>query len=103
MSWWFICTGVVQVKALGCDGSTSLSSWLDVLGLQEYLHNFMSSGYRTLECVKNLWELEIVNVRTTSYIHTFTVISKDCSFLSLFLYNVSVTLLTRLRLLNYIS
>ncbi|XP_039519939.1 ankyrin repeat and SAM domain-containing protein 1A-like isoform X2 [Pimephales promelas] len=51
-----------KVKALGCDGSTSLSSWLDLLGLQEYLHNFMSSGYRTLECVKNLWELEIVNV-----------------------------------------
>ncbi|XP_077060773.1 ankyrin repeat and SAM domain-containing protein 1A isoform X4 [Siphateles boraxobius] len=51
-----------KVKALGCDGSTSLSSWLDVLGLQEYQHNFVSSGYRTLECVKNLWELEIVNV-----------------------------------------
>ncbi|XP_067227982.1 ankyrin repeat and SAM domain-containing protein 1A-like isoform X3 [Chanodichthys erythropterus] len=51
-----------KVKALGCDGSTSLAAWLDVLGLQEYLHNFLSSGYRTLECVKNLWELEIVNV-----------------------------------------
>ncbi|KAL2104207.1 hypothetical protein ACEWY4_001075 [Coilia grayii] len=51
-----------KVKPLGCDGSTSLSSWLDVLGLQEYLHNFLSSGYRTLDCVKNLWELEIVNV-----------------------------------------
>ncbi|KAJ8257423.1 hypothetical protein GJAV_G00185450 [Gymnothorax javanicus] len=51
-----------RVKALGCDGSTSLSSWLDALGLQEYLHNFLSSGYRTLDCVKNLWELEIVNV-----------------------------------------
>ncbi|KAI1892966.1 hypothetical protein AGOR_G00138940 [Albula goreensis] len=51
-----------KVKALGCDGSTSLSSWLDTLGLQEYLHNFLSSGYRSLDCVKNLWELEIVNV-----------------------------------------
>ncbi|XP_062329645.1 ankyrin repeat and SAM domain-containing protein 1A isoform X2 [Osmerus eperlanus] len=51
-----------KVKALGCDGSSSLSSWLDVLGLQEYLPNFLSSGYRTLDCVKNLWELEIVNV-----------------------------------------
>ncbi|XP_030623315.1 ankyrin repeat and SAM domain-containing protein 1A [Chanos chanos] len=51
-----------KVKALGCDGSTSLQSWLDTLGLQEYLHNFLSSGYRTLDCVKNLWELEIVNV-----------------------------------------
>ncbi|XP_060930926.1 ankyrin repeat and SAM domain-containing protein 1A-like isoform X4 [Limanda limanda] len=51
-----------KVKALGCDGSSSLSSWLDNLGLQEYLHNFLTSGYRTLDCVKNLWELEIVNV-----------------------------------------
>ncbi|XP_076022227.1 ankyrin repeat and SAM domain-containing protein 1A isoform X3 [Genypterus blacodes] len=51
-----------KLKALGCDGSSSLSSWLDNLGLQEYLHNFLTSGYRTLDCVKNLWELEIVNV-----------------------------------------
>uniref|UniRef100_A0A3Q3KGH5 Ankyrin repeat and sterile alpha motif domain containing 1A n=1 Tax=Monopterus albus TaxID=43700 RepID=A0A3Q3KGH5_MONAL len=35
-----------KVKALGCDGSSTLSS----------------CGYRTLDCVKNLWELEIVNV-----------------------------------------
>lgn len=51
-----------KVKALGCDGSTSLAAWLDGLGLHEYLPNFLTSGYRTLECVKNLWELEIVNV-----------------------------------------
>ncbi|XP_034733293.1 ankyrin repeat and SAM domain-containing protein 1A-like isoform X13 [Etheostoma cragini] len=51
-----------KVKGLGCDGSSSLSSWLENLGLHEYLHNFLTSGYRTLDCVKNLWELEIVNV-----------------------------------------
>ncbi|XP_069383532.1 ankyrin repeat and SAM domain-containing protein 1A isoform X8 [Paralichthys olivaceus] len=51
-----------KVKALGCDGSSTLSSWLENLGLHEYLHNFLASGYRTLDCVKNLWELEIVNV-----------------------------------------
>ncbi|KAM6925055.1 ankyrin repeat and SAM domain-containing protein 1A [Xenentodon cancila] len=51
-----------KVKALGCDGSSSLSSWLENLGLHEYLRNFLASGYRTLDCVKNLWELEIVNV-----------------------------------------
>uniref|UniRef100_A0A7N8Y7U3 Ankyrin repeat and sterile alpha motif domain containing 1A n=1 Tax=Mastacembelus armatus TaxID=205130 RepID=A0A7N8Y7U3_9TELE len=51
-----------KVKALGCDGSSSLSSWLENLGLHEYLHSFLASGYRTLDCVKNLWELEIVNV-----------------------------------------
>ncbi|TRY81895.1 hypothetical protein DNTS_034453, partial [Danionella cerebrum] len=51
-----------KVKALGCEGCSSLASWLDALGLQEYLHNFLSSGYRTPECVRNLWELEIVSV-----------------------------------------
>uniref|UniRef100_A0A3B3Z290 Ankyrin repeat and sterile alpha motif domain containing 1A n=1 Tax=Poecilia mexicana TaxID=48701 RepID=A0A3B3Z290_9TELE len=51
-----------KVKALGCDGSSSLSAWLENLGLHEYLPNFLSSGYRSLDCVKNLWELEIVNV-----------------------------------------
>uniref|UniRef100_A0A3Q2YEF4 Ankyrin repeat and sterile alpha motif domain containing 1A n=1 Tax=Hippocampus comes TaxID=109280 RepID=A0A3Q2YEF4_HIPCM len=51
-----------KVKALGCDSSSSLSSWLENLGLNEYLHNFLASGYRSLDCVKNLWELEIVNV-----------------------------------------
>lgn len=53
---------LVQVKALGCDGSSSLSSWLENIGLHEYLPNFLASGYRSLDCVKNLWELEIVNV-----------------------------------------
>lgn len=51
-----------KVKALGCDGSSSLSSWLENIGLHEYLPNFLASGYRSLDCVKNLWELEIVNV-----------------------------------------
>uniref|UniRef100_A0A3Q2QGL4 Ankyrin repeat and sterile alpha motif domain containing 1A n=1 Tax=Fundulus heteroclitus TaxID=8078 RepID=A0A3Q2QGL4_FUNHE len=51
-----------KVKALGCDGSSSLSAWLENLGLHEYLPNFLASGYRSLDCVKNLWELEIVNV-----------------------------------------
>ncbi|XP_060749492.1 ankyrin repeat and SAM domain-containing protein 1A-like isoform X3 [Tachysurus vachellii] len=49
-------------KVKGCEGSVSLSSWLDSLGLSEYLHNFLHSGYNTLEAVRNLWELEIVNV-----------------------------------------
>ncbi|XP_075955861.1 ankyrin repeat and SAM domain-containing protein 1A isoform X7 [Anarhichas minor] len=57
-----------KVKAMGCDGSSSLSSWLENLGLHEYLHNFLTSGYRTLDCVKNLWELEIVNVLKISLI-----------------------------------
>ncbi|KAM9444851.1 ankyrin repeat and SAM domain-containing protein 1A isoform 3-T3 [Clarias gariepinus] len=49
-------------KVRSCDCSVSLSSWLDSLGLNEYLHSFLQSGYNTIEAVRNLWELEIVNV-----------------------------------------
>uniref|UniRef100_A0A7N6BHT6 Ankyrin repeat and sterile alpha motif domain containing 1A n=1 Tax=Anabas testudineus TaxID=64144 RepID=A0A7N6BHT6_ANATE len=51
-----------KVKGLGCDGSSSLASWLENLGLSGYLQNFLANGYCSLDCVKNLWELEIVNV-----------------------------------------
>lgn len=53
-----------QVKALGYDGNSppSVPSWLDSLGLQDYVHSFLSSGYSSIDTVKNLWELELVNV-----------------------------------------
>ncbi|XP_028744271.1 ankyrin repeat and SAM domain-containing protein 1A isoform X7 [Peromyscus leucopus] len=53
-----------KVKALGCDGASppSVPSWLDSLGLQDYVHSFLSSGYSSIDTVKNLWELELVNV-----------------------------------------
>ncbi|XP_029422764.1 ankyrin repeat and SAM domain-containing protein 1A isoform X1 [Nannospalax galili] len=53
-----------KVKALGYDGTSppSVPSWLDSLGLQDYVHSFLSSGYSSIDTVKNLWELELVNV-----------------------------------------
>nr|XP_012602202.1 ankyrin repeat and SAM domain-containing protein 1A isoform X3 [Microcebus murinus] len=53
-----------KVKALGYDGNSppSVPSWLDSLGLQDYVHSFLSSGYSSIDTVKNLWELELVNV-----------------------------------------
>ncbi|XP_029389040.1 ankyrin repeat and SAM domain-containing protein 1A isoform X3 [Mus pahari] len=53
-----------KVKALGYDGVSppSVPSWLDSLGLQDYVHSFLSSGYSSIDTVKNLWELELVNV-----------------------------------------
>ncbi|XP_021485771.1 ankyrin repeat and SAM domain-containing protein 1A isoform X2 [Meriones unguiculatus] len=53
-----------KVKALGYDGLSppSVASWLDSLGLQDYVHSFLSSGYSSIDTVKNLWELELVNV-----------------------------------------
>ncbi|XP_049621194.1 ankyrin repeat and SAM domain-containing protein 1A isoform X2 [Suncus etruscus] len=53
-----------KVKALGYDGGSppSVPSWLESLGLQDYVHSFLSSGYSSIDTVKNLWELELVNV-----------------------------------------
>lgn len=58
------CLLTPQVKALGYDGISppSVPSWLDSLGLQDYIHSFLSSGYSSIDTVKNLWELELVNV-----------------------------------------
>lgn len=58
----------LQVKALGYDGNSppSVPSWLDSLGLQDYVHSFLSSGYSSIDTVKNLWELELVNVSASS-------------------------------------
>lgn len=56
-----------QLKPLGCDGNSqpSVPAWLDSLGLQDYIQSFLSSGYSSIDTVKNLWELEIVNVSVT--------------------------------------
>ncbi|XP_039941609.1 ankyrin repeat and SAM domain-containing protein 1A isoform X4 [Hirundo rustica] len=53
-----------KLKPLGCDGNSqpSVPAWLDSLGLQDYIQSFLSSGYSSMDTVKNLWELEIVNV-----------------------------------------
>ncbi|KAM9148165.1 ankyrin repeat and SAM domain-containing protein 1A isoform 3-T3 [Pangshura tecta] len=53
-----------KVKSLGYDGNSqpSVPAWLDSLGLQDYIQSFLSSGYSSIDTVKNLWELEIVNV-----------------------------------------
>ncbi|XP_066478929.1 ankyrin repeat and SAM domain-containing protein 1A isoform X1 [Tiliqua scincoides] len=52
-----------KVKSLGCDGTQpSVPAWLDSLGLQDYIQSFLSSGYSSIDSVKNLWELELVNV-----------------------------------------
>ncbi|KAI1230963.1 hypothetical protein IHE44_0008399 [Lamprotornis superbus] len=56
-----------KLKPLGCDGNSqpSVPAWLDSLGLQDYIQSFLSSGYSSIDTVKNLWELEIVNVSVT--------------------------------------
>ncbi|XP_063810989.1 ankyrin repeat and SAM domain-containing protein 1A isoform X3 [Pseudophryne corroboree] len=40
----------------------SVTSWLRALSLQQYASSFLSSGYTSMETLRSLWELEIVNV-----------------------------------------
>ncbi|XP_069612715.1 ankyrin repeat and SAM domain-containing protein 1A isoform X8 [Ranitomeya imitator] len=40
----------------------SVAAWLQTLSLQQYASSFLSSGYTSMETLRNLWELEIVNV-----------------------------------------
>ncbi|KAM5179662.1 ankyrin repeat and SAM domain-containing protein 1A isoform 2-T2 [Mantella aurantiaca] len=40
----------------------SVTSWLRTISLQQYASSFLSSGYTSMETLRNLWELEIVNV-----------------------------------------
>ncbi|XP_062921689.1 ankyrin repeat and sterile alpha motif domain-containing protein 1B-like isoform X2 [Mobula hypostoma] len=53
-----------KIKPFGFDGNSnaSLVGWLESLGLQIYHQTFLSSGYNSMDCVKNLWEPEIINV-----------------------------------------
>lgn len=44
-----------------------MPSWLDSLGLQDYVHSFLSSGYSSIDSVRNLWELELVNVSAATW------------------------------------
>ena len=68
------------MKALGCDGNSppSVPSWLDSLGLQDYVHSFLSSGYSSMDTVKNLWELELVNVSAILLWPGWSVLSHEC-------------------------
>lgn len=45
-----------------------MPSWLDSLGLQDYVHSFLSSGYSSIDSVRNLWELELVNVSAAVWV-----------------------------------
>ncbi|XP_068125514.1 ankyrin repeat and SAM domain-containing protein 1A isoform X3 [Hyperolius riggenbachi] len=49
-------------KPLSLSWDQSVTSWLRALSLQQYASSFLSSGYTSMETLRNLWELEIVNV-----------------------------------------
>lgn len=49
---------------MGYDGNnpTSVAEWLESLELGDYTKSFLINGYTSMELVKKIWEIELINV-----------------------------------------
>lgn len=58
----------VQVRPVGYDGNnpTSVAEWLESLELGDYTKSFLVNGYTSMELVKKIWEIELINVSVTA-------------------------------------
>lgn len=54
----------LQVRPVGYDGNnpTSVAEWLESLELGDYTKSFLINGYTSMELVKKIWEIELINV-----------------------------------------
>ncbi|XP_061662987.1 ankyrin repeat and sterile alpha motif domain-containing protein 1B isoform X2 [Syngnathoides biaculeatus] len=59
-----------RVRPIGYDGNnpTSVAEWLDSLELGDYTKSFLVNGYTSMELVKKIWEIELINVLKISLI-----------------------------------
>uniref|UniRef100_A0A669EBW0 Ankyrin repeat and sterile alpha motif domain containing 1B n=1 Tax=Oreochromis niloticus TaxID=8128 RepID=A0A669EBW0_ORENI len=53
-----------RVRPIGYDGNnpTSVAEWLESLELGDYTKSFLVNGYTSMELVKKIWEIELINV-----------------------------------------
>ncbi|XP_028811215.1 ankyrin repeat and sterile alpha motif domain-containing protein 1B isoform X2 [Denticeps clupeoides] len=53
-----------RVRPVGYDGNnpTSVAEWLESLELGDYTKAFLINGYTSMELVKKIWEIELINV-----------------------------------------
>uniref|UniRef100_A0A8C9VXK4 Ankyrin repeat and sterile alpha motif domain containing 1B n=1 Tax=Scleropages formosus TaxID=113540 RepID=A0A8C9VXK4_SCLFO len=53
-----------RVRPIGYDGNnpTSVAEWLESLELGDYTKAFLVNGYTSMELVKKIWEIELINV-----------------------------------------
>lgn len=65
------------MRPIGYDGNnpTSVAEWLESLELGDYTKSFLINGYTSMELVKKIWEIELINVSL------LLVIAGYCSFL----------------------
>ncbi|KAK5848913.1 hypothetical protein PBY51_008598 [Eleginops maclovinus] len=59
-----------RVRPVGYDGNnpTSVAEWLESLELGDYTKSFLINGYTSMELVKKIWEIELMNVLKISLI-----------------------------------
>ncbi|XP_048356478.1 ankyrin repeat and sterile alpha motif domain-containing protein 1B isoform X12 [Sphaerodactylus townsendi] len=53
-----------KMKQIGIDGyhPTSVAEWLDSLELGDYIKPFLINGYTSMDLVKKIWDIELINV-----------------------------------------
>lgn len=58
----------LKVRPVGYDGNnpTSVAEWLESLELGDYTKSFLINGYTSMELVKKIWEIELINVSHAS-------------------------------------
>ncbi|XP_056434984.1 ankyrin repeat and sterile alpha motif domain-containing protein 1B [Gadus chalcogrammus] len=56
-----------RVRPVGYDGNnpTSVAEWLESLELGDYTKAFLVNGYTSMDLVKKIWEIELINVSHT--------------------------------------
>ncbi|XP_036373996.1 ankyrin repeat and sterile alpha motif domain-containing protein 1B-like isoform X3 [Megalops cyprinoides] len=59
-----------RVRPVGYDGNnpTSVAEWLESLELGDYTKSFLINGYTSMELVRKIWEIELINVLKISLI-----------------------------------
>ncbi|XP_066490737.1 ankyrin repeat and sterile alpha motif domain-containing protein 1B isoform X13 [Tiliqua scincoides] len=52
-----------KMKQIGSDGynPTSVAEWLDSLELGDYIKPFLINGYTSMDLVKKIWDIELIN------------------------------------------
>lgn len=52
------------MKQIGHDGynPSSVAEWLDSIELGDYTKSFLINGYTSMDLVKKIWEIELINV-----------------------------------------
>uniref|UniRef100_A0A8C2T6Q9 Ankyrin repeat and sterile alpha motif domain containing 1B n=1 Tax=Coturnix japonica TaxID=93934 RepID=A0A8C2T6Q9_COTJA len=59
-----------KMKQIGHDGynPASVAEWLDSIELGDYTKSFLINGYTSMDLVKKIWEIELINVLKISLI-----------------------------------